>query len=41
MGHLAFVGSRKVNGVSALHSRLMTETVFAACTASTPTGSPT
>ena len=28
MGHLAFVGSRKVNGVSALHSRLMAETVF-------------
>jgi starch phosphorylase len=29
MGHLAFVGSHKVNGVSALHSRLMAETVFA------------
>ncbi len=28
MGHLAFVGSRKVNGVSALHSRLMAETVL-------------
>ena len=29
MAHLAFVGSRKVNGVSALHSNLMKETVFA------------
>ncbi|MFO1067085.1 MAG: glycogen/starch/alpha-glucan phosphorylase [Geminicoccaceae bacterium] len=28
MGHLAFVGSHRVNGVSALHSRLMRETVF-------------
>jgi starch phosphorylase len=28
MGHLAFIGSRKVNGVSALHSELMKETVF-------------
>ena len=28
MGHLAFVGSHTVNGVSALHSRLLTETVF-------------
>ena len=28
MGHLAFVGSHRVNGVSALHSRLMAETVF-------------
>jgi starch phosphorylase len=28
MGHLAFLGSRKVNGVSALHSELMKETVF-------------
>jgi starch phosphorylase len=28
MGHLAFVGSNKVNGVSALHTRLMRETVF-------------
>jgi starch phosphorylase len=28
MGHLAFVGSHKVNGVSALHTRLMRETVF-------------
>ena len=28
MGHLAFVGSRKVNGVSALHSDLMKKTVF-------------
>ncbi len=29
MGHLAFVGSHKVNGVSALHSRLLRDTVFA------------
>ena len=28
MGHLAFVGAHKVNGVSALHSNLMKETVF-------------
>ena len=28
MGHLAFVGSRRVNGVSALHSDLMRRTVF-------------
>jgi glycogen phosphorylase len=29
MGHLAFVGSHRVNGVSALHTNLMKETVFA------------
>ena len=29
MGHLAFVGSHRVNGVSALHTNLMRETVFA------------
>lgn len=29
MAHLAFVGSHSVNGVSALHSNLMKETVFA------------
>jgi glycogen phosphorylase len=29
MGHLAFVGSHKVNGVSALHSGLLKKTVFA------------
>src|SRR5215208_1330358 len=29
MGHLAFVGSHRVNGVSALHTELMRETVFA------------
>jgi len=29
MGHLAFVGSHNVNGVSALHTKLMRETVFA------------
>ena len=28
MGHLAFLGSRKVNGVSALHGELMKQTVF-------------
>jgi starch phosphorylase len=28
MGHLAFVGAHKINGVSALHSRLMRETIF-------------
>ena len=28
MSHLAFVGSHRVNGVSALHTRLMRETVF-------------
>jgi starch phosphorylase len=28
MGHLAFVGSRHVNGVSALHTGLLRETVF-------------
>ena len=29
MGHLAFVGSHQINGVSALHTGLMKETVFA------------
>jgi starch phosphorylase len=29
MGHLAYVGSHKVNGVSALHSDLLRKTVFA------------
>jgi starch phosphorylase len=28
MGNLAFVGSHKINGVSALHSKLMQDTVF-------------
>jgi starch phosphorylase len=28
MGHLAFLGARKVNGVSALHTELMKRTVF-------------
>ena len=28
MGHLAFIGSRRVNGVSALHTALMRQTVF-------------
>jgi len=31
MGHLAFVGSHRVNGVSALHTDLMRQTVFAIC----------
>ena len=29
MGHLAYVGSRRINGVSALHSDLMKRTIFA------------
>ncbi|HTV88395.1 MAG TPA: glycogen/starch/alpha-glucan phosphorylase [Stellaceae bacterium] len=29
MGHLAFVGSHRVNGVSALHTELLRDTVFA------------
>jgi glycogen phosphorylase len=29
MGHLAFIGSHKINGVSALHTDLMRKTVFA------------
>ena len=29
MGHLAFVGSHRINGVSAMHSELMRKTVFA------------
>jgi starch phosphorylase len=29
MGNLAFIGSHKVNGVSALHTELMKQTVFA------------
>ncbi len=29
MGHLAFLGSHRVNGVSALHTKLMRRTVFA------------
>jgi glycogen phosphorylase len=28
MGHVAFIGSHKVNGVSALHTELMRETIF-------------
>jgi len=28
MGHLAFVGSHRINGVSALHTDLMRKTVF-------------
>lgn len=28
MGHLAFVGSHRINGVSAMHTELMKETVF-------------
>ncbi|MGQ3157466.1 glycogen/starch/alpha-glucan phosphorylase, partial [Neoaquamicrobium sediminum] len=29
MGNLAFIGSHSINGVSALHTELMKETVFA------------
>ena len=29
MGHLAFIGSRRINGVSALHTELMKQTIFA------------
>jgi starch phosphorylase len=29
MGHLAFIGSHRINGVSAMHTELMKETVFA------------
>ena len=29
MGHLAFIGSHRINGVSAMHSELMKHTVFA------------
>ncbi len=36
MAHLAFVGSHAVNGVSALHSALMRETVFAPLNAVLP-----
>jgi starch phosphorylase len=33
MGHLAFVGPHKTNGVSALHTGLMGQTVFRDLTA--------
>ncbi|MBN9011889.1 MAG: glycogen/starch/alpha-glucan phosphorylase, partial [Rhizobiales bacterium] len=33
MGYLAFVGSHRINGVSAMHSELMKETVFRDCEA--------
>jgi starch phosphorylase len=36
MGNLAFVGSHKVNGVSALHTELMQQTVFSALHACFP-----
>jgi glycogen phosphorylase len=36
MGHLAFLGSRKINGVSALHSELMRNTVFRDLEAASP-----
>ncbi len=36
MGHLAFLGSRKVNGVSALHTELMRRTVFSELEALNP-----
>lgn len=37
MGHLAFIGSHAVNGVSALHTELMRDTVFAALAKVAPT----
>ncbi|MBK6807171.1 MAG: glycogen/starch/alpha-glucan phosphorylase [Betaproteobacteria bacterium] len=36
MGHLAFLGSRRVNGVSALHTELMRKTVFGSLNAIYP-----
>jgi starch phosphorylase len=36
MGHLAFVGSHKVNGVSALHTELMRRTVFSGLEVANP-----
>ena len=36
MGTLAFLGSHKVNGVSALHTELMRRTVFRRCTSCIP-----
>jgi starch phosphorylase len=36
MAHLAIVGSHRVNGVSELHTELMTETIFATFNALTP-----
>jgi starch phosphorylase len=36
MGHLAFVGSHKVNGVSALHTELMRQTIFHGLATMTP-----
>jgi glycogen phosphorylase len=36
MGHLAFVGSRRVNGVSALHTDLMRRTIFHGLEATRP-----
>src|SRR5205085_6476722 len=36
MGHLAFVGSRRINGVSALHTDLMRDTVFRGLDAARP-----
>jgi glycogen phosphorylase len=41
MGHLAFVGSHRTNGVSALHTNLMRKTVFRKLHAMYPTGSST
>ena len=39
MGHLAFIGSHRVNGVSALHTELMRQTVFADLHLSIPSAS--
>ena len=41
MGHLAFYGAHKVNGVSALHTELMKRTVFKELHRAFPGASPT
>ena len=41
MGNLAFVGSHKINGVSALHTDLMRKTVFHTLNRSIPAVSST
>ena len=41
MAHLSIVGSHKVNGVSALHSELLVQTIFPISPASGRNGSPT
>ena len=41
MANLSIVGSHKVNGVSALHSELLVQTIFADFASCGPTASPT